>query len=142
MKPSILISLLMLISACGVKVTFSGYQMGKTTRAEVIAKDGPPDSEVDIPVPDSKIMNYSDGSKIQLKGDIVTNRFSNPTGDQKLVMWWKHKFKDCATTEKKLPQDIKSHTPPEIEYMCPAEGISIIYTEGSETVGRVVEFEK
>ncbi len=142
MNPFYILSLLMLTAACGNKLASSGLEMGKTTKAEAISKVGLPESEEDLPMPDSKIMNYADGSKIQLKGDIVVNLFRDPKKDQKLVLWWKHKFKDCVTTSRTLPQPPGSHTPPEIELSCPAEGVSIIYTEGAEFVGRVVEFEK
>ncbi len=122
--------------------------MGETTRADVIAEKGEPLSEEDLSkeataAPDSSIMNFENGEKIQLKGDIVTNRFTNPTGDKKLVMWWKHKFKECiGLKQTKLAHDIKAHTPPEIELTCPSEGLSIIFTEGSDVVSRVVENEK
>lgn len=117
--------------------------MGQTTRADVVAEKGDPLSEEIIPVKDGSIMKYSNDEKIQLKGEVVTNRFTNPSGDEKLVMWWKHKFKSCSFLKSStLPSDPKAHTSKEIEMACPEEGLSVIYTEGSDTISRVVEYEK
>ncbi len=117
--------------------------MGQTTRADVVADRGDPLSEEVIPVKDGSIMKYSNDEKIQLKGEVVTNRFTNPSGDEKLVMWWKHKFKSCSLLKSStLPSDPKAHTSKEIEMACPEEGLSVIYTEGSDTISRVVEYEK
>jgi hypothetical protein len=140
MSTSVFLGLL-LLSACGGKQ--SSMKMGETTRADVISQKGEPLSEETPPVKDATIMNYENGEKIQLKGDIVTNRFTNPSGDEKLVMWWKHKFKSCAFLKSTtLAQDPKSHTPPEIEMACPEQGLSVIYVQGSDIVSRVVENEK
>jgi hypothetical protein len=142
MRSLYLLSLLLLVSACGARKS-SSYKMGQTTRSEVVAAKGEePIEVVDLPMPDSSMMKFKDHDSFQLKGDVVVNRFSNPTGDEKLVLWWKNRFKDCATTSKALPKDPKAHTPGEIELTCPEEGISVIYTEGSSAVSRVVEFEK
>jgi hypothetical protein len=137
----VLILGVLFLSACGAKT--SSFIIGETTRADVISLKGEPLSEEMIPIPDGKIMQYQDDEKIQLKGEMVTNRFTNPKGDEKLVMWWKHKFKECTGVKiTKLAQDTKSHLPPEIEMACPEKGISVIFTEGSGTISRVVEYEK
>ena len=146
---------LLLLSACGGGGNHSSMKMGETTRADVIAlkgeplseevisQKGEPLSEKNSAVNATKIMNYENDEKIQLKGDIVTNRFTNPVGDEKLVLWWKHKFKECALLKSTtLAQDPKSHTPPEIEMACPEQGLSVIYTQGSDIISRVVENEK
>jgi hypothetical protein len=140
MRALIIFSLL-LLGACGAKKT--SFIMGQTTRADVVAEKGDPLSEEVIPVKDGSIMKYSNDEKIQLKGEVVTNRFTNPSGDEKLVMWWKHKFKSCSILKSStLPSDPKAHTSKEIEMACPEEGLSVIYTEGSDTISRVVEYEK
>ena len=140
MRALIIFSLL-LLGACGAKKT--SFIMGQTTRADVVADRGDPLSEEVIPVKDGSIMKYSNDEKIQLKGEVVTNRFTNPSGDEKLVMWWKHKFKSFSLLKSStLPSDPKAHTSKEIEMACPEEGLSVIYTEGSDTISRVVEYEK
>jgi len=115
--------------------------MGKTTRSEIVAIKGEPLREDEIPIKDSSVLIYPDDEKLQIKNDVLVNTFKNPKGDEKLVIFWKHKFKECQTILNNLPQDPKAHTPPEVEMSCPAEGISIIYTEGSDIVTRVVEYE-
>lgn len=131
---------LLLLGACGVKN--NNIIMGETTRADLLAEKGEPLSEHAIPNKDGTVLKFKNHESVQLRGDIVTNRFTNPSGNEKLVMWWKHKFKDCLTTSQKLAHDSKSHTPPEIELACPSEGLSVIYTEGSDLISRVVENEK
>jgi hypothetical protein len=139
MRSSILLALL-LLSACGAKR--SSFVMGKTTRADVVSLKGEPIKEEAIPVDDGKVMVYDNDEKYQLKGDVVVNSFKNPTKEQSLLLFWKHEFKDCVTNLKKLSQDINTHTPPEMELSCPAQGLSVIYTDGSSVVSRVVENEK
>lgn len=142
MRSFYLLSFLLLVSACGARKS-SSYKMGETTRADVLAIKGEdPVEESKLPMKDSSVMKFKDHDTFQLKGDVVVNRFSNPTGDEKLVLWWENHFKDCLTVTKKLPRDSQTHTPGEIELSCPEEGISVIYTEGSSAVSRVVEFEK
>lgn len=141
MRLTLLVALLMLAS-CGSGKR-SSFEMGKTTRSDVVALKGEPDKEVELPVKNSKMMIYeASDEKFQLDGDIVTNSFKNPVSDEKLLIHWKHKFKDCAVVKKTLAKNPNEHTPPEIELACPEEGISVIYTEGSEAVTRVVEYAK
>lgn len=140
MRYTILLCLLLAVS-CGAPRS-STFKYGQTTRAEVIGQKGEPVSEETLPVADGKMMVYPDDEKYQLKGEIVVNAFKSPKGDEKLLLYWKHRFKDCQTIVKKLAHDIRLHTPPEYELSCPAEGVSVVYTEGSDSVTRVVEYEK
>jgi hypothetical protein len=137
----LLLSSLLVVTSCGAPKS-SLFKYGETTRSDIVAQKGEPISEQSLPMPDAKIMIYENDEKYQLKGEILTNAFKNPSGDEKLLIFWKHRFKNCQTIDKKLPHDIKLHTPPEHELACPAEGISVIYTEGSDSVSRVVEYEK
>ena len=127
------------MASCGVKK--SSFKMGQTTRQEIVAMKGEPLREEVIPVKDSSILVYPDEEKLQIKDDVLINSFKNPQGDEKQLIYWKHKFKECQTISKDLPQENKTHTPPEIEMSCLSEGISIIYTQGSDIVTRVVEYE-
>ena len=141
MRPYLFVCFLVLASSCGVKKS-SSYEMGKTTRAEVIALKGEPVSEVANPGPNSTTIRFKDEESFQLKGDIVVNHFANPGSDEMKVIWWKHRFKDCSTRTTELARGSDSHTPPEMELSCPSEGLSVIYTQGSDSVSRVVQFEK
>lgn len=142
MRLTLLLGLTLLLTACG-GASRSSFEMGKTTRSDVVAKKGQPDKEIDLPVKNGKMMIYeASDEKYQLNGDVVTNAFKNPQDDEKLLIHWKHKFKDCSTIKTELPKDPASHTPGEIELACPEQGLSVIYTEGSEAVSRVVEYAK
>ncbi len=141
MRLILFLCLLILTYSCGVKKS-SSYEMGKTTRAEVIAEKGQPIHEVTNPIPNSTTMKFKDDENFQLKGDTVVNRFANPEMEERSLLWWKHKFKDCQTRTTKIQQPLDAHTPPEIEFACPEEGTAVIYSQGSDFVTRVVQFEK
>lgn len=137
MKPILFLSLLAL-AACGVK--HSSVDYGKTTVAALVSEKGEP-LEKSAPAKSIEIYQYPDNEKFQIKGDIVTHGFKDPKGDEKTLLYWKHKFKDCETVSRKIGEQ-KGHELPEHELKCPAQGVTVIYTEGSEFVSRVVEHEK
>jgi len=126
-------------AACGDKS--STFKMGKTTRAELVSVKGDPLKEETIPTTDGKVLVYENDEKYQLKGEVVVNSFKTPTGNEKALIFWKHKFKDCLTISRNLPQEPNVHTPEEIEFSCSEMGLSVIYTSGSDIVSRVVEYE-
>lgn len=132
--------ILIVLSACGAKK--SSFEYGKTKVADLIQEKGPPIKEEEIPVKDGKILYYPDNEKYQVNNGIVTNSFKNPKGEQRVLLYWKHKFKDCETKESKLPSKYKGHSPSEYEFFCGEQGKSVIYSEGSEFVSRIVEYEK
>jgi len=138
MKSIIYLSLLV-VAACGVKHTSVDY--GKTTSADLIAEKGEPIAKTEIPVKDGEIYQYQDNDKYQLKGDVVTHGFKNPKGDEKNLIFWKHKFKDCDTITRKISEK-SGHVLPEYEMKCNSQGLTVIYTEGSEFVSRVIEHAK
>ncbi len=137
MKTFLLLSLLA-VAACGVK--HSSVDYGKTTTSALIAEKGEP-LEKSAPEKSIEIYQYADNEKFQIKGDVVTHGFKDPKGDEKTLLFWKHKFKDCETISRKISER-KGHELPEYELKCPALGTTVIYTEGSEFVSRVVEHEK
>lgn len=141
MRVLTLLSLMLFITACGASRS-SKIKMGETTRADLIAEKGEGVSESKVPVSNDTVIIFADGDHVQLKNDVVKSRFSDPVKDEKSVLWWKHKFKNCTTKTRTLAQAEGAHTPPQVELSCPEEGLSIIYTEGSDLVSRVVEFEK
>ncbi len=138
MKPFLYL-ILLAAAACGVK--HSSVDYGKTTVSDLVAAKGEPLKEMKIPVKNSKILMYEENEKYQVEGDVVTHGFKDPKGDEKTLLFWKHKFKDCETQTKKISRP-KGHELPEYELKCPSEGLTVIYTEGSEFVSRVIEHEK
>lgn len=127
------------LAACGVK--HSSVDYGKTTVSDLIAAKGEPIEEKPIPVSQGKMLIYEGNEKYQIKNDIVTHGFKDPKGDQKTVIYWKHKFRECDTSTRQINKP-KGHELPEYELKCPEEGITVIYTEGSEFVSRIIEHEK
>lgn len=137
MKPFLYLSLLA-FAACGVK--HSSVDYGKTTAAALVSERGEP-LEKSAPAKSIEIYQYPDNEKFQIKGEIVTHGFKDPKGDERTLLFWKHKFKDCDASPKKISER-KGHELPEYELKCSSQGVTIIYTEGSEYVSRVVEHEK
>lgn len=132
---------IVILSSCGSKD--STLKFGKTTRADIIElKKAEPDREQKVDAgKDSSIMVYGD-EIFQLEGTFAFTLIRNPKGDEVLLNYWKHKFKGCRTIELTLPHPADSHVPPEKQLSCDTEGTSIIYTQGSDAVRRVVEYEK
>jgi hypothetical protein len=127
------------LSACGMK---SGQvDFGKTTKADLYALKGGPLKEEALPMKDAQILTYPENEKYQVKNDLVTHGFRDPKGDEKLVLYWRHKFKNCDSQETTLPHQ-SSHTPLEVEFHCPVEGVSVIFFQGSEFVTRIIEHAK
>ncbi len=131
--------LLLILSACGVK--HSSVDYGKTKVSDLVAMKGPPVEEKAIPVSEGKMLIYEDDEKYQTKNDVVTHGFKEPKGDERSLLYWKHKLKDCDTVIKKI-SITEGHVAPEYEFKCLAEGVTVIYTEGSEFISRIIEHDK
>lgn len=138
MKYSIYLCLLLLV-ACGQKQRSFNY--GKTTVTELKAQLGEPIEEKKIPVENSKILVFEGNEKYQVTNDVVTNGFRDPKGNEKTLLYWKHKFESCDTVINTISER-KGHDPSQYELKCPSEGLSVIYLEGSGYISRVVEHEK
>jgi len=139
MRPFSILALI-ICTACGANR--SATQYGTTTVNELILEKGQPLSVETIPIQNGKILLYPNNEKYQINGDIVVNGFKDPVNDQKLLIYWKHAFKDCQTKSKKVEKDYERHEFPEFYLTCESEGLSVYYTEGSEYVSRIVEYAK
>ena len=139
MKLSILFSMLFVVTACGVKREPVDY--GKTTVADLISERGEPLKKESVPIEKGEMLVYEDNEKFQVKGDIVTHGFKEPKGDEKALIFWKHKLKDCDSSTNKISEP-KGHEVAEYELKCPEQGISVIYSEGSEFASRIIQYEK
>ena len=138
MKPFLLV-LFLVLACCGIKQ--HSFDYGKTTVSALKAEMGEPIEERAIPLEDSKVLIYEDNQKFQVTNDVVTNGFRDPKGNEKTLLFWKHKFNECDTVTNKISEG-KGHELSQYELKCPAEGLSVIYTEGSGYISRVVEHEK
>lgn len=130
---------LLLTFSCGADK--KGPHYGKTTVQELMAEKGEPLKEELIPVEDSKVLHYDGGEKYQVKNDIVTNGYLNPKKDERNLIYWKHAFKDCDVILQKINEKKVGHELPEYLMKCDALGIGVVYTQDSEIVSRVVEYE-
>ena len=126
-------------AGCGGSYTTLNY--GKTTKSDLIAQKGDPVEEVSIPEDEGRVLIYPNNNKFQIKSHIVTHGFKDPVGDEKNLIYWKHKFKNCQTSINKISEPV-SHELPEFELKCPSMGMSVIFREGSEFISRIIEYEK
>jgi hypothetical protein len=129
----------MIIAACGAKN--SSVDFGKTTVSDLIVLKGEPLEEKKIPVKDSKILVFPNNETFQVKNDTVTHGFKDPRGDEKSLIYWKHKFRKCEALTTKI-SEVKRHELPEYELKCPEQGKTVVYTEGSDFISRVIQHEK
>ncbi|MFA5584605.1 MAG: hypothetical protein WDA09_10365 [Bacteriovoracaceae bacterium] len=130
---------LVMITSCGAQK--SGPNYGKTTVKELLTEKGEPTKEELIPVEDSKVLHFDGGEKYQVKNDIVTNGYLNPSKEERNLIYWKHAFKDCDVVTQKLTEKQVGHERPEYLMKCDALGKGVVYTEDSDIVLRVVEYE-
>lgn len=120
----------------------SQYVIGKTTRSDVISKKGEPVSEEKIPTKEGSLLHYEGNEKFQFKGEYLNAIFRDPVESEKKVLYWQHQFKECQTIRKVLNEKRDNHTPAVIELACPEKGLSVIFTEGSSFIERVVQYAK
>lgn len=130
---------LLTLAACGIKP--SSIDFGKSTSKDLISERGEPLEIKSVEEAKSEIYHYENNEKFQIKNDVVTHGFKDPKGEEKSLIFWKHKLKDCNTTEKVLGAPT-GHEQPEYELKCAEEGITIVYTKDSEFVSRVIHHEK
>ncbi|HXH31039.1 MAG TPA: hypothetical protein VNJ01_09525 [Bacteriovoracaceae bacterium] len=95
-----------------------------------------------LPLTNSSMFIYPGNRKFQLQNNTVTNSYRDPQGDETTVLFWKHKFKKCQTELVRVMAEKPSHRNLPVELRCPDQGIGVIFSEGSDLVSRVVEFEK
>lgn len=115
---------------------------GETTKAALLADQGQPtQSEKPIPGSSTEVLVYPDNQKYQITNDVVVAGFREPSSDEKSLLYWRHRFKDCPTTFEPLGE-ATSHLHPEKELKCARDGVSVIYDPNTDQVTRVVEHAK
>lgn len=128
----------LILIACGVKPRSVDY--GRSTSGDLIVEKGEP-LKISVPSKNINIYQYPRNQKFQMSHDIVTHGFRDPVGDERTLLYWKHKFKECKTETIKLPHS-QGHELPEYELKCSMQGLTVIYSESSEFISRVIEHEK
>ncbi len=137
---NLLLLTLVLMASCAPST--NSTQFGKTTFAELAIFKGEPLRVEAIPVEGGKILIYENNEKIQTQNDIVTNSFRDPKNDEINLIYWKHAFKDCEFIISQISEKTEGHELAEMMMKCDAQGIGVIYTDGSEIVSRILEYEK
>ncbi len=130
---------LFLVAACGPKIQ-SPFHYGKTTKSQLIEQKGEPLREEKLSRENAVVLVYPEEEKYQVESGIVTNSFKNPPEEQSTVLFWKHKFKDCETSE--APLEKSSHDAGEIFLACDHVGQGVVYLNGATHISRVIEYEK
>lgn len=134
LKIILFIPLLSLV-ACGAKK--EGIRYGETTKAALISEEGEPQS-IETPRPSVEILQYEGEQKYQVQNDLVVAGFRNPLKEEKALLYWRHKFKDCKTEFTELTET-KTHLKPEKQLRCASLGINVIYDPNTDQVTRIVE---
>jgi hypothetical protein len=124
--------ILLLFISCGEK---KSIRPGVTSKNDLIEVKGEPLKSEEVPA--GEVLSFKDNEKFQITGDKVSAIFRDPAGDEKNLLYWRHSFKDCATTESNLSEEAI----PEMELSCHQQGISVIFLKGSGKVLRVGEYE-
>lgn len=138
MRHTLFLFLIVLLAAsCGNKSKSIRY--GEMTTSDLVALKGEPLKEEKLSGPDSKMFIYEGNEKFQLKSDVVVSSFRRPVGDEKMLIYWKHKYSDCVFEVAKLNQKVL-HLKVEEEHKCVKAGVSVIYDPNIEQVVRVVEY--
>ena len=135
----ILFLCLLILAACGMRP--SNIDFGKTTSKELVSERGEPLEVRKISEVSSEIYQYDNNEKFQIKNDIVIQGIFDPKGEEKSLLYWKHKLKECDTSERMIKKPV-GHEMPEYELSCSSEGVTVIYSGGSEFVSRVIHHEK
>jgi hypothetical protein len=124
---------LLILISCGEK---QSIRIGESTKADIVQLKGEPLKTV--AVPSGEVLTYKDNEKFQITDNKLAGTFRDPVGDEKNVLFWRHTFRDCDTSEKALSQE----TIPEIELACAKKGQSVVFLKGSGKILRISEYER
>ncbi len=126
------ILILLLLISCGEK---KSIKAGVSSKSDLIEVKGDPLKTDEVP--DGEVLTYTSNEKFQLTGNKVTAIFRDPAGDEKNLLYWRHQFKDCQTSETALSDEAI----PEMEFSCDQLGKSVVFVKGSGKVLRIGEYE-
>lgn len=124
--------ILFILIGCGEK---RSVRPGVSSKSELIQIMGEPFRTDEVPA--GEVLAYKNNDKFQITGNTVTDIFRDPSGDERNLLYWRHRFKDCETSERPVTDD----PAPEIELSCSKLGQSAIFLQGSGKVIRVGEYE-
>ncbi len=125
--------IIFLLTSCGEK---KSIEPGITSRSSLIEIKGAP--QATQKVPGGEVLIYRGNEKFQISSEKVSATFRDPTGDERNVLYWRHRFRDCSVKEFPLSEELI----PEMELKCAARGQSIVFVKNSGKVSRITEYEK
>ncbi len=121
------------LASCTKKLEIIEY--GKTNFETLVKLKGEPQKSISTPIKDSSIHHFSNNEKYQVKEKIVIAAFRDPVESEKTLLFWKDRFKNCHTIERKISNF-------ETEFACPASGETVVYQPEFGVISRVIEYEK
>lgn len=125
--------ILLILISCGEK---KSIRVGESTKADVIELKGEPLKTTEVP--SGEVLTYKNNEKIQITENKVSGKFRDPVGDERNVLFWRHSFRECETSEKKVSDE----PVPEMELACASKGQSVIFLKGSGKALRISEYER
>ena len=136
MRSSLYLACLWGLASCADPAPQIRY--GETTKAALVSEKGQPQSTERPQGREVELLVYPDNQKYQISRDVVVAGFRDPSSEERSLLYWRHQWKDCATSFTDLAAP-ESHLRPEKELKCPASGLSVIYDPNIDQVTRVVE---
>lgn len=134
---------ILLLTSCGIKIERDqNKSYGQISAKSFIADKGEPVKIEILSNQDGEALIYQNDEKFQVKNEVVIAGFRNPSAEENSVLYWKHKFRECEVTERKITPEKDAHQLAEIELACKSLGQSVVYVEGSNFISRVVEYAK
>jgi hypothetical protein len=130
-----LLCVLLFVAACSAEK--SRVQVGVTSAAQLVEQLGSPQS-IEAPAPGVQSYVFEQDVKYQVQDEVVVAQMREPVGEETSLIYWRHQFRDCATTFAPLGSS-DGHLEELMELACPEKGLKIIYDPNVEKVVRVVQ---
>ena len=137
-------SLILLILAEGcAKSNQEQVEPGVTTASTLRSILGDP-AHIWIPAvsPQERLFDYSDGHSFQVERDIVVGVSYPPSGGEETLQFWRHKWVGHTQVFEELPGTVNIHGQRRYQFASKQAGMAVIYDEASESVLRIVRYEK
>lgn len=140
---SLLLILLLIMSACGEKSTSKVVQIGRTTLSELKNLLGEPKRIDTFKTPalaSSQIVVYDENQKYQVEDNKVVASFRAPFEQEKSLLYWKHRCRNERTTFRSLKRKVDNHLKAEQEFSCKQSRLTVIYDPNIDRVVRVINY--
>lgn len=92
--------------------------------------------------PQAKLLDYPDGCSYQVERDIVVGISCLPVGSEVTLQYWRHKWVGDSQRFEELPGSANMHGQKRYQLASKQAGMAVVYDEATESVLRVVRYEK